>query len=329
MVARSKSPAPRSRAPLAAAPAAAAGANGANSSGADVFAVVGLVLCVWGLDLQSFLTPATATADTKLGPLEQAKHLGFPLTVFAFMCSVTDRLADDHAARGLNAVHSFALCMATAFGGGMLIPLLTGNSQVYLREETFFWFLLAAWLLTHRTGGAWTALVYRGCPAVKLLGDVLFQVMRCHMITNFCKMGNTAFAHGGPAGLTYFDKTFGNPNARLAGPIVMGALGGSAAAFLANGPSLAPISGAEAIPLFAQAAAAAAMYWIPFKGAELRLPLPNAYTELAKLPAAMHLEESAAQAVAAAFLVCVCVFNGGSVDLRTLPRNFAAKLKKD
>ena len=33
--------------------------------------------------------------------------------------------------------------------------------------------------------------------------------------------------------------------------------------------------------------------------------------------------------VAAAFLVCVCVFNGGSVDLRTLPRNFAAKLKKD
>lgn len=323
-MARSKSPAPRSRAP----PAAAV-ANGAGTNGADAFAVVGLVLCVWGLDLQSFLTPATATADTKLGPLEQAKHLGFPLTVFAFMCSVADRLADDHVARGLNAVHSFALCMATAFGGGMLIPLLTGNSQVYLREETFFWFLLAAWLLTHRTGGAWTALVYRGNPAVKLLGDVLFQVMRMHMITNFCKMGNAAFAHGGPAGLTYFDKTFGDPSARLAGPIVMGALGGSAAAFLANGPSLAPLSGAEAIPLFAQAAAAAAMYWIPSNGAELRLPLPSAYTELVKLPAAMHLEESAAQAVAAAFLVCVCVFNGGSVDLRTLPGNFAAKLKKD
>lgn len=327
MARSSKSPAPRSS--RSAKPVASPSPS-PSARHADTFAVVALVLLVWGLDLQSFLTPVSTTA--KIGPIAaQFPDAGYPLTIFAFMCSVVDKLASEHAARGLHALHSFVLCMTAAFGGGILIPLLTCNTQVYLREEAFLWFLLAAWFLTHRTGGAWTA-VYRS-QAVKLLGDILFQVMRMHMITNFCKMGNEAWAHGGGTfeePKSHFDAWFGNPAVRLAGPIIMGALGGSAAAFLLGGPSLAPISGESGVsPLVAQAAAAAAMYWIPANALALRLPLPFGFHNKLVLPAAAQLEAGVAQAVAAAFLVCVCVFNGGSVDLRTLPANFAAKLKQD
>merc|ERR1719331_2761082 len=106
MARSSKSPAPR--ASRSAKPALSSSSS--ENRHADTFAVVALVLLVWGFDLQSFLTPAST--PLKIGPLAaQFPHAGFPLTIFAFVCSIVDKLADEHVARGLNALHSIALCM--------------------------------------------------------------------------------------------------------------------------------------------------------------------------------------------------------------------------
>ena len=274
-------------------------------------AVACFVVAVWGVDVWSFLTSTTHPnpgLNIRFGIAGLAQQindsvdmnillsadLAWLLTVFFFINNVVDNARDSHVQQGLGDVHSLALCLVGSFAGGVVLPLMTGNAQVYCCEETFLWTLLAAWLLTHKTQGRWTAF-YRGTPALKLLGAVLFQVFRAHQIINFCTMSNNAFRADRHSKSKFFGAGLSDDRSvvanmakvdpppaygadglgagaifnRMLGPLLCGTFGGSAAGFLLPAPSLAPITGRTVSPGVLQAFAAALLYWGPVMAPQL------------------------------------------------------------
>jgi len=177
------------------------------------------------------------------------------LTVMGFMLKV----AQDVREQVVNFFWPKALVTTAiaAFGGGFLAPLIVAHCPVPLREETFFWFLVFAWYVTHhvpvvsvtwceiaKSKAGWTVLT------------ILFGIFKTQQIVGSIELAAKAVDH---EPLMPHSRYFFVP---MAGPLVCGFLGGCGGAFLPFDKGLRPIEEGKQWPVSAAFFATVIYYFL-------------------------------------------------------------------
>jgi len=177
-----------------------------------------------------------------------AGELAWHVTVLGYVVHGVDR--NYEATRKSGPVVSIVENVVALYGGGMIVPLLCGKSQIYLVEETYLWYALFGWWAWHycpEIKGYSPRTLYKDAPLAQKVSGLFFMVWRCHMISNFVGMANTAFS-AKTAGTTrnmvpfmadtitlpFLDSKipFLSSKTPFFGPIICGAIGGTGGLFM-------------------------------------------------------------------------------------------------
>jgi len=176
------------------------------------------------------------------------------LITMGFMLKVAQDVREQVA--GFFWPKALATTAIAAFGGGFLAPLIVGHVPVPLREETYFWFLVFAWYVTHHVplvSAKWCE-VARSPSGSKVLA-VLFGIFKTNQIVGAIEVAAKAVDH---EHLMPHSRYFFVP---CAGPLVCGFLGGCGGAFLPFDKGLRPIEEGKQWPVSASFFATVVYYF--------------------------------------------------------------------
>jgi len=156
------------------------------------------------------------------------------VTVMGFMLKVAQDTREQVA--GFYWPKALVTTAIAAFGGGFLAPLVVAHCPVPLREETFVWFLVLAWYVTHHVpvvSARWCE-VATSNPGWVIL-TICFGIFKTQQIFGSIELAARAVDH---EPLMPHSRYFFTP---CAGPLLCGFLGGCGGAFLPLDKGLKPI----------------------------------------------------------------------------------------
>mmetsp|Transcript_138084 Transcript_138084/g.429205 ORF Transcript_138084/g.429205 Transcript_138084/m.429205 type:complete len:287 (+) Transcript_138084:67-927(+) len=176
------------------------------------------------------------------------------VTVMGFMLKVAQDVRVQVA--GMFWPKALATTAIAAFGGGFLAPLIVAHCPVPLREETFFWFLVFAWYITHHVplvSATWCEVARSKAGSTVL--NVLWCIFKTQQIVGSIEVAAKAVDH---EPLMPHSRYFFVP---CAAPLLCGFLGGCGGAFLPFSKGLKPISEGKQWPVSAAFFATAIYYF--------------------------------------------------------------------
>lgn len=164
------------------------------------------------------------------------------LTVMGFMLKVAQDVREQVA--GFFWPKALTTTAIAAFGGGFLAPLVVAHVPVPLREETFVWFLVFAWYVTHHVpvvSAKWCEIARS--PPGKVVLTVLFGIFKTQQMFGAIELAAKAVDH---EPLMPHSRYFYVP---CAAPLICGFLGGCGGAFLPFDKGLRPIEEGKQWPI--------------------------------------------------------------------------------
>mmetsp|Transcript_6010 Transcript_6010/g.14331 ORF Transcript_6010/g.14331 Transcript_6010/m.14331 type:complete len:288 (-) Transcript_6010:163-1026(-) len=195
------------------------------------FAVAVLAFLIYqGAQLKPFLT------------LTDKAPWVWDLTVMGFMLKVAQDTREQVS--GFFWPKALTVTAIAAFGGGFLAPLVVAHCPVPLREETFVWFLVFSWYVTHHVpflSAKWCEIA-TSKPGWLVL-TICFGVFKTQQIFGSIELAAKAIDH---EPLMPHSRYFFVP---CAGPLLCGFLGGCGGAFLPFDKGLRPIEEGKQWPV--------------------------------------------------------------------------------
>mmetsp|Transcript_91336 Transcript_91336/g.204475 ORF Transcript_91336/g.204475 Transcript_91336/m.204475 type:complete len:288 (-) Transcript_91336:150-1013(-) len=198
---------------------------------------------VFAVVVAAFLIYQGATPKPLLTLTESAPWV-WEVTVLGFMLKVSQDVREQVA--GFFWPKALVTTGIAAFGGGFLAPLVVAHCPVPLREETFFWFLVFSWYITHHVpfvSATWCEIA-KSQPGNTVL-VIMFGIFKTQQIVGSIELAAKAVDH---EPLMPHSRYFFVP---MAGPLVCGFLGGCGGAFLPFDKGLRPISEGKQWPVSA------------------------------------------------------------------------------
>lgn len=166
------------------------------------------------------------------------------VTVMGYMLKVSQDVREQ--VQNFYWAKSMVTTAIAAFGGGFLAPMIVGHCPIPLREETFAWFVVFSWYITHYVpfvSAKWGEIAKSKAGWATL--TILFGVFKTQQIVGAVELALKAIPR---EPLEAHSRYFDTP---IAGPIVCGFLGGCGGAFLPFEKGLRPLEEGKQWPISA------------------------------------------------------------------------------